>query len=164
MGRVLKFKMGSFYRVDDFTGFPTRAENTREVWNGAIVDRKRWESRQPQDLVKGRPDNQTVPKPRPLAPNQFVGPFNVPLNGNVGIGAMFIPLQSVAGISANDPVGIMMDNGELFFTTVFGAPISTGVTIAEPMPNTAASGNLFNDYKPEPHLDVNAIDKEQLGP
>lgn len=152
MGRVLKFKMGSFYRVDDRTGFPQRAERTRQEWQGLIVDRSVWEPRQPQDLVKGRPDNQTVPKPRPLAPNFFVGPFSIQIGANVAIGATFIPLPSVAGISAGDPCGIMMDNNIVFFTSVVGTPTSTGVSIARPMPYTAAAGNLFNDYAPEPRL------------
>jgi hypothetical protein len=162
MGRKLHFKMGSFYRTDDRTGFPTRAEDTRREWNGLIVDVKRWEPRQPQDLVKGRPDNQTVPFPRPLGPNIFVGPFNIQIASDVAIGATFIPLPSISGISDGDPVGIMLDNGVVFRTTVQGPPISSGVNIAGAMPYTAASGNLFFDYEPEPML--SQTEHEDFGP
>jgi len=63
---------GSFYRIDDRTGFKRRAYRTRKEWTGLIVDRQVWEARQPQDFVKGVFDDQTVPQPRPRSPNTFI--------------------------------------------------------------------------------------------
>ncbi len=100
--------------------------------------------------------------PRPLAPNVFVGPFSIQIAANVGIGATFIPLPSIAGISMDDPIGIMLDSGVVFHSTVSGPPVSGGVNIANAMPNTAASGNLFFDYKPEPVLAQ--TEREDFGP
>lgn len=73
MGADKHFRMGSFYRIDDRTGFATRAEDTQMEWNNLIVSRRVWEARQPQDFVTGVPDNQTVPYARPRSPNVFVG-------------------------------------------------------------------------------------------
>lgn len=73
MGTERFYKLGSFYRIDDRTGFATRAERTSTEWNGLIVSDRVYERRHPQDFVKGVPDNQTVPFPRPRQPNTFVG-------------------------------------------------------------------------------------------
>lgn len=73
MGADKHFRMGSFYRIDDRTGFATRAEDMQMEWQGLIVSKRVFEARQPQDFVTGVPDNQTVPYPRPRQANTFVG-------------------------------------------------------------------------------------------
>lgn len=72
MGTEKHFRMGSFYRVDDRTGFPQRAENTRREWQGLIVGKRVWEARQPQDFVRGVNDIQTVPNARPRPTDVFI--------------------------------------------------------------------------------------------
>lgn len=146
MGRHLHFRMGSFYRTDDRTGFPQRAERTRQEWNGLIVDETVWEARQPQDLVKGIKDKQSVPDARPLSPNVFVGPVSQYLSANVGIGATVLPMQSTFGFSNGDKVGVMLDIGQVFFTGINGAPTGSAIVIAKPLPSPAASGNLVTAY------------------
>lgn len=58
------YKPGSFWRIDDRTGFKVRAERTEQEWTNRIVREQSWESRQPQDFVRGTADQQTVPDPR----------------------------------------------------------------------------------------------------
>jgi len=60
-----RYKRGDFLRIDDRSGFRVLASKTRQEWTGRIVDEKLWESRQPQDFVKGVRDQQAVPQPRP---------------------------------------------------------------------------------------------------
>lgn len=173
MGRDLHFKGGSFYRVDDRTGFPTRAERTRREWNGLIVGDQYWEARQPQDLVRGVPDYQAVPEPRPLAPTAFVGPLYFQIAAQVNIGDIVVELASVVGIGVGDPVGIVLnaDSGDIFRTTV-GAVFGFFVVLNAPAPQVAASGNLLVDYAPGtgtgantyPRLDFHlTIDSQYLG-
>jgi hypothetical protein len=145
--RGVQYRMGSFYRSDDRSGFTVRSEQTRQEWQDLIVDQKLWEPRQPQDLVKGVADDQTVPEARPVPPPTFVGPIYAQLTANVVVGATFLPIQYIAGFANGDNIGVMLDTGALFNTTVFGNPISTGINIANPMPFTAASGNLVTDYE-----------------
>ena len=65
---------GSFYRLDERTGFKVRAEKTKREWTGRIVRDQSWEARQPQDFVRGVRDDQTVPDPRPRQlPWVFIG-------------------------------------------------------------------------------------------
>lgn len=63
---------GSFYRICERTGMKTREFNTRREWQGLIVRKEVFEPRQPQDFVRGVPDNQTVPYPRPRPTNVFI--------------------------------------------------------------------------------------------
>jgi len=59
------YKKGSWNVKCARTGFKIKAEDARQEWNGLIVRRESWEPRQPQDYVKGVPDNPAVPLARP---------------------------------------------------------------------------------------------------
>lgn len=148
MGRKLHYQPGSFYRTDDRTGFPQRAERTRKEWNGLIVDEARWEPRQPQDLVRGVPDRQSVPEPRPLAPNVYVGPIYGQLASAASPQAGTVILDSTAGIDAGDEVGIVQTDGSIFNTTTLAIALD-GVTlvIGPALPLGAYSGASLVDYR-----------------
>ena len=120
MGRKLHYKPGSFYRTDDRTGFPTRAENTRMEWTGLIVDQARWEIRQPQDLVKGVPDFQWVPDARPLGQNIYVGPISVQTMAAAIVGQTNIVVETTFGFYVGARIGCMLDldGGSVFWTTI----------------------------------------------
>lgn len=77
MATELWYKPGSFYRICDRTGFSVRAGNTRQEWTNNIVRTQSFEFRQPQDLVRGVVDDQSVPQARPRQPNIFVQPNEV---------------------------------------------------------------------------------------
>lgn len=146
MGRDLHFVPGSFYRTDDRTGFPTRAERTRKEWNGLIVDRRVYEPRQPQDLVRGLPDYQAVPEPRPLAPNVFVGPTEVSLSVAAKPGDLTVTVDSFKGLVVGDAVGVMLDSGVLFNTTLVTLTAPNLAQLQRRLPASAAAGNLLTDY------------------
>lgn len=44
------------------------------TWDGLYVCRADWETRHPQDFVRGRKDVQNVPNPRPESVDDFIGP------------------------------------------------------------------------------------------
>ena len=154
MGRKLHYKLGSFYRTDDRTGFPQRAERTRKEWTGLIVDGARWEPRQPQDLVKGVPDLQWVPDPRPLAANIYVGPISVQTTANAGIGQTSIPVQTIFGFYEGAKVGCMLDldNGTVFFTTIASPPSGSNLVLTKGLPGFMSSGNLITLYQASPSV------------
>lgn len=161
MGTKLHFKPGSFYRIDDRSGFAVRAEHTRKQWNNIIVRLESYEDRQPQDFVRGRRDDQTVPQPRPRQTNVFLGvqttlAANVPPQGPFSSGfspgfeifgneATF-PVQSAQGFNVGDSISIQLNNGNTFFTTAQAINYSTNViTPAQPLPYPASSGNIVTD-------------------
>lgn len=145
MGRDLHYVPGSFYRKDDRTGFVQRAERTQREWNGLIVDQTVWEARQPQDLVKGVKDNQSVPDARPLAPNVFVGPTFVQLSDAAVVNQTVLEVESTAGFFAGCSVSVMLDNGVNFTTTEAGNPGAGTITLARGLPYTAAAGNIVTN-------------------
>lgn len=148
MGRHYSFKPGSFYRADDRTGFPQRAERTRKQWNGLIVDESVWEPRQPQDLVKGLKDQQSVQDARPLSPAQFVGPVYVQLAANVPPRAVTAELQSLAYVAVGDELGILMDDGAVWRVIVLSMDATTSsVTVAPPILLNASIDNEVINYR-----------------
>lgn len=162
MGTKLFYKPGSFYRIDDRTGFAVRAENTRKQWNNIIVRLQSFEERQPQDFVRGRRDNQTVPEPRPRQTNVFLGvqttlaqptpeaggfsPGFGPGFDIAGSGLIFLVLQSAVGFNVNDSISVQLNNGVTFFTSAAAINFATNtVTTAQPLPFPASAGNIVTD-------------------
>lgn len=144
--RGIQYRPGGFLRSDDRSGFTRRAEQTRKEWTGLIVDQNLWEIRQPQDFVRGVPDDQTVPEARPIPPDVFIGPVYATTTGALAIGSAVIPLNAVNGFSAGYKVGVMLDSGILFNTTQVGPATGNSITIAAGLPFTAQSGNDVISY------------------
>ena len=86
-----------------------------------------------------------MPKPRPVPPAIFDGPIATTLTANANIGATVLPVESTYGFSDGDPVGVMLNSGEVFRTTLAGAPSGSNLTLAAPLPLQAASGNQVID-------------------
>jgi hypothetical protein len=114
MGRDLKYRPGSYYMVDDRTGFAGRAETMKREWDGLMVSERRWEPRQPQDYVRGVRDDQTVPIARPNARPTFYGPLNAALAQAAAPQSSVIYLESAVGMAQGDQLRIMLDTGELW--------------------------------------------------
>lgn len=144
--RGVQYRAGSNWISDDRSGFSRRVEDTQQEWNQLQVGKNLWEIRQPQDLVRGVPDNQSVAVARPIPPAVFVGPVYAQTSAAIAIGATFIPLNAINGFTAGYKVGVMLDTGVLFNTTQVGPASSTGITIANPMPLPAQSGNDVVSY------------------
>lgn len=162
MGTKLRYKPGSFYRICDRTGFAYRAEHTRKQWNDIIVRNRSFEERQPQDFVRGRRDDQTVPEPRPRQTPTYLGvsttlaqaaaeggafsPGFSPGFDTVGAGLINLPVQSAVGFNVGDSISVQLDNGTTFFTTAASINFATNlITPAEPLPFPASSGNVVTD-------------------
>jgi hypothetical protein len=54
-----EFRKGDNNVICDVCGFKLKASQLRKRWDGLMVCEKDWESRHPQDYVRGRRDNQT---------------------------------------------------------------------------------------------------------
>lgn len=145
--RGVQYRPGSHWMADDRSGFSRRREDIKEEWNGLQVGTNLWETRQPQDFVKGVPDNQTVDVARPQPPAVFSGPISTTLSQAAAVGDTFLYLDAVNGFSDGDNIGLMMDSGVYFNTTVSGAPAADGIPIAASVPYPAAAGNTVTDYE-----------------
>lgn len=110
MGRDYHYKPGSYYRIDDRSGFRFRAERTKKEWNGLLVADRFWEARQPQDFVRGVADNQTVPDARIRPAFQFIGPAESTLSADALDNATFVSVNSPFPFKVGDRLGIMLTN------------------------------------------------------
>lgn len=146
MGRHYHFRLGSFYRADDRTGFPQRAEHTRAQWNRLIVDESVWEPRQPQDLVKGVRDQQSVKDARPPAPPIWQGPLYGALTDAAAPLATVLTLETTASMTIGDELGIMLDNGVMWNVGLLNILPNDQIQISAGLPFSAASGNVMVDY------------------
>ena len=149
MGTERHFKMGSFYRICDRTGFATRAERTRKEWTGLIVRDAQWEPRQPQDFVKGVIDDQTVPQPRPRQVDAYDGPLHTYVTNNAGIGDVTITVNNTSRMYAGDSINLELDNGATLQTTIvkiwsdgvkltIGTPLTWSISVNNDLTNLSA--------------------------
>lgn len=58
--------------ICDFSGFKYPLSQLVRNWDGAMVHYSFRDKRNPQDFVRGVPDDQRVPNPRPEAPDTFL--------------------------------------------------------------------------------------------
>ena len=65
MSKPTRYKRGDWNAVCDACGQRYPASALRKRWDGLMVCNKDWETRHPQEFVKARVDEQTVPWTRP---------------------------------------------------------------------------------------------------
>jgi hypothetical protein len=145
--RGVQYEPGSFYRLDDRTGFARRSEDTEKEWTGLIVGKDVWEARQPQDFVRGVPDDQSVPQARPVPPNVFVGPFFIQLAQAGQVGDLIVYLVNVIGVQLGDPVGFFTDEGVYFYTHVLSIDYAnSALYLDDPLPAPVPVNSLMTDF------------------
>jgi len=64
--------------IDPASGFKVPLSNLVKQWDGEMIDRRFVDRRNPQDFVRGVPDNIALPYARPEAPDVFIA-FNIDL-------------------------------------------------------------------------------------
>lgn len=147
---------GSFYRIDDRTGFKVRAEKTKAEWTGLIVRDQSWEPRQPQDFVKGVRDDQSVPFPRPRQTDKFQGPLctTIAVAGNAGDQIIYV--RSSIRMAVGDVLNVMLDSGSNLVCTIVDIPSTVSVQIS---PSLTAPVSVLNQV-----VDTSAVSPSYLGP
>lgn len=127
---------GDNYILDDLSGFKVRVSHSRRIpagqTGGAQVAIERWEAQQPQDLVRGVVDDQSVTIARPRQQNRFVvvGTFVTAPSARL---TDTIEVDSVAGFTVGDVLQIMLDSGVNFTTGLTGLDGRT-MTLLSPLP------------------------------
>ena len=74
MGHADYLRKGDWNAICDRCGSKFKFSMLKKEWDGLYVctSNRCWEPRQPQDYVKGIPDNMSVPISRPEAGNEFI--------------------------------------------------------------------------------------------
>lgn len=168
MARDKFYRPGDYYQLDDISGFKVRASETRQQWDQAVTTRAHFSPRQPQDLVVGVRDDQSVAIPRPRQRNRFVI-VGSEVAAPAARGAHTIEVASSVGFTVGDLVQIMLDSGVAFQvvlsaisgndltwvggTYLTGLPATVGTLYGDPIENqvlvvgvgTAVEVNLYDN-------------------
>lgn len=142
----MNYVPGGFYRICEVCGFQCRASETMKRWDGLFVCRADFEPRHPQDFVRGRRDDQTVPNPRPEPVAHLVGPLQTALSAIAAAGTTTISVENSARFESLDRIGVMLDSGNMESHIIFSVPTTTSIHLTEPMGGTAGIGNIVIDY------------------
>lgn len=145
---------GDFWRICDRCGFKTRSSQTFRTWDGLFVCYADWETRHPQDFVRGRKDNQNVPDARPEAVDNIIGS----LATNISVAAIdsdtTLNVDSSVRFQSADNIGIICDDGITVTRVVNTVPTPTSITITAVLGHKAAVGNIVINYSATSVADI----------
>ena len=77
MGRADYWKHGDHNAICDVCGFKFKASELKKTWDNFYVCSKDFEPRHPQDFLRGKKDDQSVPWSRPEGIDEFSDPGDV---------------------------------------------------------------------------------------
>ena len=141
MGDDRFFRAGDYYQIDDITGIKVRASRTRLQWDGLVTRPESWSPRQPQDLVMGVPDIQSVPMPRPRQTNKFTI-VGTSVAAPAAAGATSITVSSTLGFNVGNLAQVVLDNGTTFQFTV-ASVAGNAIGLGKSLPGSV--GTLYGD-------------------
>lgn len=144
----MTYRPGDFWRIDDRTGRKVRSSETVKQWDGLIVHRDEFETRHPQDFVRGRIDRQRVPDPRPETTDNLLGPLTTTTTAAAVPGATTLAVESSARFEGGDDIGVMLASGDVFRAQINSVVTTTSFTLtaATKLPGSVASGALIINY------------------
>lgn len=145
---------GDFYRICEVCGFRYRASKTERRWDGLIVCHEDWESRHPQDFVRGRKDLQNVPNPRPESITALVGTLQTSLTQDVGASDTTLHVESSVRFELDDEIGVTSASGDVLRRVVGSVPTTTSIIITAPLAASASSGALVVNYSAVAEVDI----------
>ena len=136
---------GDYWKICDRCGFRKRSSETFRTWDGLYVCREDFESRHPQDFVRGRKDLQNVPDARPEPVDNLVGPLTTALTVAATNSSTSLSVESSVRFEPSDHIGIVTDSGTIA-RTVNTVPTGTSITITAPLLAAAAIGAVVINY------------------
>lgn len=148
------YRMGDYYQLDDNSGFKVRSSRTRIQWNNIVTIPQHFNPRQPQDLVTGVRDDQTVPMPRPRQKNMFTI-VGTQVAAPAARGANAFEVQSTVGFNPGDLIQVMLDSGVPFQFTLEGIAGNVMFWSGPGLPGTV--GLLYGDPIENAVIDLTSV-------
>jgi hypothetical protein len=145
---------GDFWRICEMCGFQYRASQTTKRWDGLIVCSEDFETRHPQDFVRGRLDRQNVPNPRPEGVPVFIGPLTTTATAAAVSGATTLNVTSTVRFAHADRVGVLLSDGNEFRTTVQTVVDVTILSIVDGLPGAVSAGASIINYSAVSEPDI----------
>ncbi|WP_441235660.1 hypothetical protein [Bradyrhizobium sp. 930_D9_N1_4] len=141
----MAYRPGDFWRICEVCGFKYRASQTNRRWDGLIVCHDDWETRHPQDFVRGRKDLQNVPDPRPEPLDNVIGPLTTALSAAATASSSTILVNSSVRFLAEDSIGVMLTGGMKRFTILF-VPDEASLILTTQLGDSAPAGSAVINY------------------
>ena len=133
------YKKGDWNVICDRCGGKFKRSETRKEWNGLITClRGCWEPRHPQDFVRSKRDQNGIPDGRT---DTISTGLTTTLTSGVSKDDTTIQVNSISNISDADSIGISLNDGTTFWTTVNGDPSGSTVVLKDAVWGAADSGN-----------------------
>lgn len=145
---------GDHWRICDRCGFQYRASQTFRTWDGLYVCAEDFETRHPQDFVRGRRDNQNVPNPRPVPVDTVIGPLTTTVSAAASAGATTISVASSVRFLAADHIGVILGNGETERHIIQSIPSATSIEMTAPLGGSVSVGGVVIDYSAVSEADI----------
>lgn len=150
----MSYVPGDFWRICDRCGFKKRASQTYKTWDGLYVCYEDFETRHPQDFVRGRKDHQNVTDPRPEPVANVIGPLTTSVSAAASAGATTFSVESSVRFSATDNIGVMLDSGEVQRLIVLSLPTSTSIQTTTGLRGGVSIGNIVINYSAVSEPDI----------
>lgn len=130
---------GDYNVICDASGFKRKRSECRRQWNGLLVSNEFWEPRHPQDFVRGKIDDQSVPDPRPESVD-VESQKTTTLSADEAAGQTTLSVASTTHMRAGRTVIVFLDSDQTHVSTV-SSFTSSEVTILNGLPHKASIGN-----------------------
>lgn len=145
---------GDFWRICDRCGFRYRSSQTFRTWDGLFVCREDFETRHPQDFVRGRKDLQNVPNARPEPLDTVIGPLLTKVSVAALTGATTLNVDSSTRFLAADHIGVMLDSGNVEPHIIQSIPSATSILITTSLGGSVGVGNVVINYSAVSDADI----------
>jgi hypothetical protein len=140
------YRPGDFLRVCEVCGFVKRASQTFKRWDGLMVCAEDFETRHPQDFVRGMADRQAVPDPRPETVDNIIGPLTTTLTVAATAASTSLSVDSSVRFGPGDHIGLTKDDGNVKALIILTVPTSTSIQMTTALGGPASVGNLIVNY------------------
>mgnify|MGYP003392963116 len=110
------------------------------------MDKRHWEARHPQDLIRVPRENLRVPDPRPQPIDQFIGPLITETTAEAPAGSVNIEVEHTERMQGGDHVGLFLEGGDLHRNIIQEVTDLDSLILAYPLPGTVAAGSKVINY------------------
>ncbi len=145
---------GDHWRICDRCGFQVRSSQTSKTWDGLWVCEADFETRHPQDFVRGRKDTINVPEPRPDQIPVIVGPLTTTTTLAAAPSDTTINVESSVRFFGSDVISLMTSSGDAKRFTILSIPTATSIALSAPLGASVPAGSLVTNFTAVSQVDI----------
>jgi hypothetical protein len=145
---------GDQWKICEVCGFKTRSSQTFRRWDGVYVCEADFETRHPQDFVRGRRDRISVPAPRPETIDNVIGPLTTTISAAAAASATTVSVESSVRFLAADHISIILNDGSAKRFIIMSIPSTSSIELTEPLGGAVSIGNAVTNFSAVSSADI----------